>query len=165
MADGDALKLLPRNVAAFRRGRSPVPRHPIVNGIRCPRVWSPPTVGNCFPGLECDLRNLERRFFPYLEVDFLPVRMGNDTVNGIVVAGVDQAGVSAGGERQGLLTAAQAQVYRQIAAAPEIPGASSACKATLDPSGRRPCRSQHSTRRARVPGAGPRMRGRRSASW
>jgi hypothetical protein len=26
-------------------------------------------VGNCFPGLECDLRNLERRFFPFLEVD------------------------------------------------------------------------------------------------
>jgi hypothetical protein len=28
-------------------------------------------VGNCFPGLEMDLRNLERRFFPYLAVDFI----------------------------------------------------------------------------------------------
>ena len=28
-------------------------------------------VGNCFPGLECDIRNLERRFFPHLTVDFL----------------------------------------------------------------------------------------------
>jgi hypothetical protein len=27
-------------------------------------------VGNCFPGLEIDLRNLDRRFFPYLAVDF-----------------------------------------------------------------------------------------------
>jgi hypothetical protein len=26
-------------------------------------------VGNCFPGLEIDLRNLDRRFFPYLAVD------------------------------------------------------------------------------------------------
>lgn len=29
-------------------------------------------VGNCFPGLEMDLRNLDRRFFPYLVVDFFP---------------------------------------------------------------------------------------------
>ena len=28
-------------------------------------------VGNCFPGLEVDLRNLDRRFFPYLAFDFL----------------------------------------------------------------------------------------------
>src|ERR1700730_8636328 len=28
-------------------------------------------VGNCFPGLEMDIRNLERRFFPYLAVDFI----------------------------------------------------------------------------------------------
>ena len=28
-------------------------------------------VGNCFPGLEVDLRNLDRRFFPYLTFDFL----------------------------------------------------------------------------------------------
>ncbi|HEY2107139.1 MAG TPA: hypothetical protein VGH29_15175, partial [Candidatus Binataceae bacterium] len=28
-------------------------------------------VGNCFPGLELDLRNLERRFFPHLAVDFI----------------------------------------------------------------------------------------------
>ena len=28
-------------------------------------------VGNCFPGLECDIRNLERRFFPHMAVDFV----------------------------------------------------------------------------------------------
>jgi Ferritin-like len=47
------------------------------------------SVGNCFPGLEMDLRNLERRFFPFLEVDF---------VQGMALAqvvGVDLAGVKA----------------------------------------------------------------------
>ena len=38
-------------------------------------------IGNCFPGLECDLRNLERRFFPGLEV--------NITDNRIDIVGVD----------------------------------------------------------------------------
>jgi hypothetical protein len=28
-------------------------------------------VGNCFPGLEMDIRNLERRFFPFLAVDLI----------------------------------------------------------------------------------------------
>lgn len=32
-------------------------------------------VGNCFPGLEVDLRNLDRRFFPFLEVDFVRPRI------------------------------------------------------------------------------------------
>jgi len=116
MADRTALKLLPRNVAAFRRGRPAARTAGMVNGNPVStRLES--AVGNCFPGLECDLRNLERRFFPFLEVDFVPVLMGNDTVNGIVVAGVDQASVSAA-ETAGQLTAAQAQVYVQIAAAP-----------------------------------------------
>src|SRR5712691_13023433 len=62
------LKLLPRNVAAFRRGGSSqrilrtVPGNPVSTRLES-------GVGNCFPGLECDLRNLERRFFPFLEVD------------------------------------------------------------------------------------------------
>jgi hypothetical protein len=45
-------------------------------------------VGNCFPGLEMDLRNLERRFFPFLEVDF------NFDTNAIVVVSVDIDGVA-----------------------------------------------------------------------
>ncbi len=43
-------------------------------------------VGNCFPGLEADLRNLERRFFPYLAFDFIGPWA--------LLAGVDLAGVS-----------------------------------------------------------------------
>jgi hypothetical protein len=43
-------------------------------------------IGNCFPGLECDLRNLERRFFPFLEVD-----IGDDQ---ITLVGVDTDGVA-----------------------------------------------------------------------
>jgi hypothetical protein len=46
-------------------------------------------VGNCFPGLEMDLRNLERRFFPFLQVDFL-----TDGQNTIQVVQVDTAGVN-----------------------------------------------------------------------
>ena len=46
-------------------------------------------VGNCFPGLECDIRNLERRFFPHLVVDF--------SGNTVVVVEVDiQSARSAG---------------------------------------------------------------------
>src|SRR5262245_42997491 len=116
MPDANVLKLLPRNVAAFRRGRPAARAARIVTGNPVStRLES--AVGNCFPGLECDLRNLERRFFPFLEVDFVPVRMGHDTVNGLVVAGVDQAGVGAA-ETADQLTAAQAQIYRQIATAP-----------------------------------------------
>jgi rubrerythrin len=46
-------------------------------------------VGNCFPGLEMDLRNLERRFFPFLAVDFI-----SDDQNTIQVVQVDMAGVN-----------------------------------------------------------------------
>jgi hypothetical protein len=46
-------------------------------------------VGNCFPGLEMDLRNLERRFFPFLEVDFI-----NGQSQAQIVA-VDVGGVNA----------------------------------------------------------------------
>lgn len=61
-------KLLPRNVAAARRGHQArdanrlTPGNPVSTRMES-------GVGNCFPGLECDLRNLERRFFPYLEVN------------------------------------------------------------------------------------------------
>ena len=44
-------------------------------------------IGNCFPGLECDLRNLERRFFPCLEVDI--------TDNLIDIVSVDLEALSA----------------------------------------------------------------------
>jgi Ferritin-like len=43
-------------------------------------------VGNCFPGLEMDIRNLERRFFPFLAVD--PNTL-TATIMNVVVADVD----------------------------------------------------------------------------
>jgi len=38
-------------------------------------------VGNCYPGLEMDIRNLERRFFPFLAVDLLGPRAAIAEVN------------------------------------------------------------------------------------
>src|SRR6516165_10778971 len=56
-------------------------------------------VGNCFPGLEMDLRNLERRFFPFLEVDFISELEDNQPPphipNTIEVVAVDLDGVNA----------------------------------------------------------------------
>lgn len=64
----DTVKLLPRNVAALRQGQDPHAAPRVIAGNpMSTRLES--GIGNCFPGLECDLRNLERRFFPCLEVD------------------------------------------------------------------------------------------------
>jgi len=62
------LKLVPRNAPALRLGReaNPTPRLVTGNSVST-RLES--GIGNCFPGLECDLRNLERRFFPFLVMD------------------------------------------------------------------------------------------------
>src|SRR5205823_3222275 len=62
-------------------------------------------VGNCYPGLECDLRNLERRFFPFLEVD-----IGDPDVT---IVAVDEKAVRAA-HSSGALDAASAKVYRRI---------------------------------------------------
>jgi hypothetical protein len=59
-------------------------------------------VGNCFPGLECDLRNLERRFFPFLEV--------NISDNEIRIVGADLARA-----RASELPADVQKQYRRIA--------------------------------------------------
>jgi hypothetical protein len=61
-------KLNPRNAPAFRKvgARNPTP-HLVAGNPISTRLES--SIGNCFPGLECDLRNLERRFFPFLEMD------------------------------------------------------------------------------------------------
>src|SRR6202521_4808353 len=68
MTAPDTVKILPRNVAALRRSQNPLatPRVTAGNPVST-RLES--SIGNCFPGLECDLRNLERRFFPFLEMD------------------------------------------------------------------------------------------------
>ena len=54
-------KLHPRNATA--QAATLAAGNPIITGLES-------GVGNCFPGLECDIRNLERRFFPHLTVDF-----------------------------------------------------------------------------------------------
>src|SRR5579863_3342812 len=70
MADG--IKFLPRNATATRLVR-PVAGNPVTTRLE-------DGVGNCYPGLECDLRNLERRFFPGLEMD---IAQGSLTVSSV----------------------------------------------------------------------------------
>src|SRR6476661_8545206 len=78
-------KLIARNVAAVRRFADPSNLVSMTTGNPVStRLES--GIGNCFPGLECDLRNLERRFFPFLEVD-----IGDSQ---IALVGVDTDGVA-----------------------------------------------------------------------
>ena len=68
MVTPDKVKLLPRNAPAWRKSGAVnaqprlLPGNPVSTRLES-------GIGNCFPGLECDLRNLERRFFPFLEMD------------------------------------------------------------------------------------------------
>jgi hypothetical protein len=107
MSTSPPLKLLPRNVAALRRGSGPgqpvrtVPGNPVSTRLES-------GVGNCFPGLECDLRNLERRFFPFLEVDVLI------NIEQLRVVDVDLPGVDAA-EAAGTLSPTLASAYRLVA--------------------------------------------------
>jgi Ferritin-like len=97
-------KLLPRNVSALRRGRDPssATRITIGNPVST-RLES--GIGNFFPGLECDMRNLERRFFPFLEVD--------TDFSDVVVAAVDLAGAAAA-VSNGVISVADLENYRTI---------------------------------------------------
>jgi Ferritin-like len=101
MSKAPKLKLIPRNIAALRRGRTPglVAGNPVSTRLES-------GVGNCFPGLECDLRNLERRFFPFLEV--------NIDDNSIGIASVDLAGARAASQAGGL-SAADLALYARLA--------------------------------------------------
>src|SRR5882757_7731395 len=109
MAPLPPAKLIARNVAALRRFADPsgLPRTTAGKPVST-RLES--GIGNCFPGLECDLRNLERRFFPFLEIDIN--FQGAQGVMG--VANVDLPAVedAAGNNR---LAAADAASYRAIA--------------------------------------------------
>lgn len=68
MSKLDPTKLIPRNAPALRKSREKNPKpYLLVGNPISTRLES--GIGNCFPGLECDLRNLERRFFPFLEMD------------------------------------------------------------------------------------------------
>jgi hypothetical protein len=98
-------KLIARNVAAVRRFADPSNLVSMTAGNPVStRLES--GIGNCFPGLECDLRNLERRFFPFLETD--PID------NFIFLASVDADGV-AHAEAAGGLSQADASVYTALA--------------------------------------------------
>lgn len=74
-------------------------------------------VGNCFPGLEMDLRNLERRFFPFLEVDFITAVEDNQPPphipNTIEVVAVDLDGVN-GSALPGAVQAAYAAIAADV---------------------------------------------------
>jgi hypothetical protein len=99
----EEFKLLPRNVAArrFHADASAAAEMPAGNPVA---TLLESGVGNCFPGLECDLRNLERRFFPHLEFDIGQV---------LEVVAVDDDAVDAA-EAAGQLDAATASTYRAI---------------------------------------------------
>src|SRR5882672_1296733 len=104
MSNQSPIKLLPRNVAALRRGQAAADGARVVTGNPVStRLES--GVGNCFPGLECDLRNLERRFFPFLEVDIQDAS--------IRVVSVDMEGCQAS-VKNGETAADAASIYRQI---------------------------------------------------
>jgi hypothetical protein len=105
MAPLQPAKLIARNVAAVRRFADPssVVRTATGNPAST-RLES--GIGNCFPGLECDLRNLERRFFPFLEVDTIG--------NFMIVVSVDADGV-ARARAAGDLSQSDATVYTGIA--------------------------------------------------
>lgn len=106
MSQQEPIKLIPRNVAALRRGQNQQNAARLVAGNPVSTRLET-GVGNCFPGLECDLRNLERRFFPFLEVNI------EGRVN-IRVISVDTVGVQAAAS-SGQLPATAASVYQQIA--------------------------------------------------
>lgn len=97
------VKIIPRNAAAMRRAAT-VAGNPVSTRLES-------GVGNCFPGLECDLRNLERRFFPFLEVDFEEDAQGDVFVR---VVGVDLAGAEALAQAGGM-PAAMLALYRRLA--------------------------------------------------
>lgn len=98
MSDMPPAKFVPLNATAARRQQYVV-GNPVITRLES-------GVGNCFPGLEMDLRNLERRFFPFLQVDFLQ----DDQATAQVVA-VDLAGVNASA-----LSSADKNAYAAIAA-------------------------------------------------
>jgi hypothetical protein len=92
MSSKRSSKLLPRNVAAIRAGQDAAAAAAVTAGNPVStRLES--GIGNFFPGLECDLRNLERRFFPFLEID--------TDFSQIVIRAVDLEGVTANAQALG----------------------------------------------------------------
>ena len=133
MSTDTPIKLIARNVAALRRSQAGAANSAAVTATvsgnsEATRLES--GVGNCFPGLECDLRNLERRFFPLLEVDIAD--------NAIAVVGVDSAAIGAA-LAAGRIDAATAESYRRINAdvTQQRPWRITAVRGTFGPMGTR----------------------------
>jgi hypothetical protein len=110
MTGSISAKLLPRNVAALRRGQTPEAATRVTAGNPVSTRLEA-GVGNCFPGLEFDMRNLERRFFPFLEVEFGADGSGQPA---IFVVSVDSAAVNAAAAA-GTIARDQADAYRKVA--------------------------------------------------
>ena len=102
-------KLIPRNAPALRKSREKNPTPHLVAGNPVSTRLEL-GIGNCFPGLECDLRNLERRFFPFLEMD-----MPNTAIS---LVGVDVAGAVAARQKSEI-TQATLNTYLTLAAGGE----------------------------------------------
>src|ERR1700676_1897898 len=99
------IKLIARNAPAFRKSRVANPQpHLVAGNPISTRLES--GIGNCFPGLECDLRNLERRFFPFLETDVIG--------NTISLVWVDMEGVKAARKKKGVIDDATYRAYRTL---------------------------------------------------
>jgi Ferritin-like len=105
MSGSSSAKIIARNVAAIRRfgDRSRI-REVVAGNPAATRLES--GVGNCFPGLECDLRNLERRFFPFMEMESIG--------NFLLVAGIDLDAVDQA-RAAGSLSVQDAGVYKTLA--------------------------------------------------
>jgi hypothetical protein len=105
MSSGEG-KLLPRNVTAHRRLSSPATgKHKVAGNPASSRLES--GVGNCYPGLECDVRNLERRFVPFMEIDVVAVNPEVRLVN------VD-LGAALAAARAGEMTRQNFEVYQTL---------------------------------------------------
>jgi hypothetical protein len=104
MSKLEPTKLIPRNAPALRklREKNPTP-HLVAGNPISTRLES--GIGNCFPGLECDLRNLERRFFPFLEMDMPDAE--------ITLFGVDMEGAEAA-RAAGKITKAALDAYTTL---------------------------------------------------
>jgi len=98
------IKLIARNAPAFRKSLVANPRPHLVAGNPISTRLEA-SIGNCFPGLECDLRNLERRFFPFLEMDMPDARI--DLIK------VDMAGAQAAW-RAGKISRPTLNGYRKL---------------------------------------------------
>jgi Ferritin-like len=92
MSKATPIKRIARNAPALRKTSVPNPTPRLVAGNPIStRLES--GIGNCFPGLECDLRNLERRFFPFLEMDMpdATIDLVQVDLEGVMVAKADRA--------------------------------------------------------------------------